>query len=93
MTNRSELSLAKAFSMQFDANSLLLRTILPAQVVEVNLERNSVDVQPVLQGKRSNEENPYLLPIVNDVPIQYYGAGNFWITYEPKPGDYCVLSA
>ena len=90
--DRSELSSAKAFAMQFDSNSLLLRTILPGQVVAVNLERNTVDVQPCLRGKRANQEDSYLLPIINDVPIQYYGAGNFWVTFEPKEGDYCVLS-
>ena len=90
--DRDELTTAQAFKQQFDSNALLLRTILPAQVVAINLTRNTVDLQPVLQGKMANAESPYLLPVVNDVPIQYYGAGNFWVTFEPKVGDYCVLS-
>tara|TARA_R110000764_G_scaffold1614_1_gene7206 strand:- start:19 stop:696 length:678 start_codon:yes stop_codon:yes gene_type:complete len=88
---KDELTNSEAFALQFDAQSKLLRTNMPAQVVAVNLARNSVDVQPVLKGVRSNDEE-YLLPVINDVQIQYYGAGNFWVTFEPKAGDYCVLS-
>lgn len=65
---------------------------MPAQVIAVNLAKNSVDVQPCLKGKMVGAAESYLLPIINDVPIQYYGAGNFWVTFEPKAGDYCVLS-
>jgi hypothetical protein len=90
--SRPELTTTQAFKMQFDSNTLLLRTTLPAQVVGVDLSRNTVDVQPVLKGKIEGQEDSYLLPVINDVPIQYYGCNNFWVTFEPKPGDYCVLS-
>lgn len=90
--DREELTTAQAFKRQFDSNALLLRTIMPAQVVSVDLEKNAVSVQPVLKGKMENESEGYLLPIINDVQVQYYGAGNFWLTFEPKAGDYCVLS-
>ena len=86
-----DLTDSQAFAIQFDAQAKLLRTNMPAQVVAVDLERNTVDVQPVLKGVRSNDEE-YLLPVINDAQIQFYGAGNFWITFEPKAGDYCVLS-
>ena len=43
--DRAELTTAEAFKQQFDSNSLLLRTILPGQVVEVNLSKNTVGVQ------------------------------------------------
>jgi len=86
-----ELTNAEAFAIQFDAQSKLLRTNMPAQVVGVNSARNTVDVQPVLKGVRSNGQE-YLLPVINDVQIQYYGAGNFWVTFAPVAGDYCVLS-
>ena len=90
--DRPELTTTQAFKMQFDSNSLLLRTTLPAQVVGVDLSRNTVDVQPVLRGKIEGQDDTYLLPVINDVPIQYYGCNNFWVTFEPKPSDYCVLS-
>lgn len=92
MTEKRELTTAQAFAMQFDSMSLLLRTTMPGRVVGVDLIKNTVDVQPVLMGKMDNEEQPFLLPIINDAPIQFYGSGNLWITFEPKPGSYCVLS-
>ena len=92
MTDKKELPTSKAFALQFDGLSLLLRTTMPAQVVAVDLATNTVDVQPCLKGKMANADDPYNLPIVNDVQIQYYGAGDLWITFEPKIGDYCVLS-
>ena len=92
MTDKKQLTTAQAFALQFQSNSLLLRTNMPAQVVAIDLTKNSVDVQPCLMGKMVGAVESYLLPIINDVQIQYYGAGNFWVTFEPKAGDYCVLS-
>ena len=92
MTDKARLTTAQAFAAQFDSSSLLLRTTMPARVESVNLTKNTVDVQPVLMGKMENEEQPFLLPVINDVPIEFYGAGNLWITFEPKIGNYCVLS-
>lgn len=65
---------------------------MPAQVVAVDLATNTVDVQPCLKGKIKNQEEAHNLPVINSVQIQYYGAGDLWITFEPKVGDYCVLS-
>lgn len=92
MTDKKELPTSKAFALQFDGLSLLLRTTMPAQVVAVDLVNNTVDVQPCLKGKIKNQEEAHNLPIINSVQIQYYGAGELWITFEPKIGDYCVLS-
>ena len=90
--DREELTSAEAFKRMFDSNALLLRTTMPAQVVSVDLVKNTVSVQPCLMGKMENESGSHLLPIINDAQIQYYGAGDLWITFEPKEGDYCILS-
>jgi len=92
MTDKRELPTSKAFLTQFDSLSLLLRTTMPGVVTAVNLERNTVDVQPVLKAKMKNKEQPHNLPIINDVPVEFYGAGDLWITFEPVVGAYCVLS-
>ena len=92
MTDKKELPTSAAFAMQFDGLSLLLRTTMPAQVTAVDLIRNTVDVQPCLKGKMVNADEAHNLPIINDVPIQFFGAGDLWITFEPVVGAYCVLS-
>lgn len=96
MTDKEQVTSAYAFKEQFDSLSLLLRTTMPAQVVAWNPERNSVDVQPVLQGAYLDDDNnvvdPYNLPIINDVQVQFFGAGDFWLTCEPTVDSYCVLS-
>jgi len=92
VTEKAQLTTAQAFATQFDSMSLLLRTTMPARVVEVDLIKNTVGVQPCLMGQMDNEPQPYMLPIINDVPIQFYGSGGLWVTFEPKLGSYCVLS-
>jgi hypothetical protein len=91
-TDKKELPTSAAFAMQFDSASLLLRTTMPAQVTSVDLTRNTVSVQPCLQGKMANAEAAHNLPIINDVQVQFFGAGDLWITFEPVVGAYCVLS-
>tara|TARA_B100000768_G_scaffold178775_1_gene195144 strand:- start:1982 stop:2653 length:672 start_codon:yes stop_codon:yes gene_type:complete len=96
MSSREELTTANAFKQQFDSLSLLLRTTMPAQVVAWYPDKNTVDVQPVLQGAYLTDDgevvDPYNLPIINDVQVQFFGAGDFWLTVEPTIGSYCVLS-
>lgn len=89
---RQELEQQEARQFEIDTMLYLLRTAQPGQVTAVDLARNTVDVQPCLMGKlRGQPANP--LPIVLSVPIVYYGAGDFVVTHEPKPGDFCLLLA
>ncbi len=90
--NREKINQAEAFRLIFESRSLMLRTTIPAQVTAFYPDKNSVDVQPVLKTVLDGDTEPRNLPVINDVPIEYFGANNFWITVEPKPGDYCVLS-
>lgn len=91
MEQREKLSLEESSSLQFDSNMLRQRTIMIAEVVSFNGLENTVSVQPSLQRQFENDEKPSNLPIVNDVPIAFFGGGGFWVTVEPAKGDYCIL--
>ena len=70
---------------------LMTRTIMIAECVAFNEERNTVDVQPALKRKFSNKAEASLAPIIRDVPVEFYGAGGVVITYKPVAGDVCEL--
>lgn len=89
---RQELEQEEALSHSIDTMMYLLRTSQPGVVTSVDLARNVVNVQPAIMGKLSGKAaNP--LPIVQDVPIAYYGAGGFVVTHKPAVGDLCLLLA
>jgi hypothetical protein len=89
--DKEELSSSAAFSQQFDSSTLRLRTIMVGQVVAFDPIQNTVDVQPCIKRKFIKDKKAGNLPIINDVPVGFFGAGNFWLTIEPQEGDYCVL--
>jgi hypothetical protein len=91
MDNREQITTENAFAQQFESQMLRQRTIMLGQIVAFDSAKNSVNVQPVLQRKFVDDKEPSNLPIINDVPVAYFGGGGFWITVEPAVGDYCIL--
>jgi len=91
MDKIEKITAESAFYKQFESQMLRQRTIMIGQVVSFNSLNNSVNVQPVLKRKFADEKEPTNLPIINDVPVAFFGGGGFWITIEPAPGDYCIL--
>jgi hypothetical protein len=89
---RQELEQEEALNHSIDTMLYLLRTATPAVVVSFNETQNSVQVQPSLMGKQRNKDAKPL-PELLDVPILYYGAGDYVITHKPKAGDQCLLIA
>lgn len=69
-----------------------LRTNMPAEVVSFNEARNTVDVQPLLMRKLKGDATAKPLPQIKDVPVKFYGAGGFVITFKPASGDVCELA-
>lgn len=89
---RQELEQEEALNHSIDTMLYLLRTGTPAVVVSFNEAQNSVQVQPSLMGKQRNRDaRP--LPELLDVPVSFYGAGDYVITHKPKAGDVCLLIA
>lgn len=70
---------------------LKVRTIMLAECVSFNEERNTVNVQPLIMKKAINSTEPEMLPVIQDIPVGYYGAGGVVITYKPEAGDVCEL--
>ena len=87
---RQELEQEEAMSHSIDTMLYMLRTAQPGVVTSVDLARNVVNVQPAIMGKLAGKPANNL-PIVQDVPILYYGAGDFTVTHKPKVGDLCML--
>jgi len=89
---RQEMEQEEAINHSIDTMLYLLRTATPAVVIAFNETQNSVQVQPSLMGKQRNRD-PRPLTVLLDVPVMYYGAGDYVITHKPKAGDQCLLIA
>lgn len=87
---RQELEQEEALTHSIDTMLYLLRTAQPAVVVSFNEAQNSVQVQPALMTKQAKRDAKPL-PELLDVPVLYYGAGDYVITHKPKAGDVCLL--
>lgn len=89
---RQELEAEEAMQYSIDTMLYLLRTAQPAVVISFNETQNTVHVQPSLMGKLANREAKPL-PELLDVPVSFYGAGDYVITHKPQTGDVCLLMA
>ena len=91
MIDQDELTQEEMLAAVTDAALYRVRTHLPAQVVSVDLDRNTVDVQPLVMGFKDGIGYRNL-PVIKEVPIKYYGAGGFVVTFQPAVGDVCELA-
>ena len=80
------------FKELLDNNMLKLYFGLPAVIVKLHLDRNQVDVQPVIKRKDVATGEHYADTIIKDVPFQFAKAGNDYITLPLKVGDTGWLS-
>lgn len=87
--DRQEYETDETADYVFDNKSLRLRTIMIGECISFNEGKNSVDVQPLLQRKVNGVvEN---MPVVTDVPVGFFGAGDVVVTCLPKKGDVCIM--
>lgn len=90
MTDRQEIEQEELLGAAIDSALYRVRTSTIGEVVAVDMGRNVVDVQPLIM-RRIRGGSPEPLPVVRDVPIKFYGAGGFVITFIPEVGDVCEL--
>jgi len=65
-------------------------TVMPGQVTEFNSTLQTVSVQPCFKRKYTNQD-PTNLPVIQDVPVAFFGSGNFWNTVDISVDSYCIL--
>jgi len=66
-----------------------LNTILPGRVTAFD-GKNKISVQPVIKRKfKGKDATP--MPILEDVPIMYFGAGSYWVTTPPAIDSWVLL--
>ncbi len=87
-----------------DAAATLLRTLrnheasvwtsIPGIVEAVDLERQTVTVQPATKARMTQADgsvHTVPLPLLPDVPIIFPSGGGFALTFPIKPGDECLV--
>jgi hypothetical protein len=77
----------KAIKTIFDLLTSNMHTCLPGIITEFNGDERTCSVQPAYERLYTGDEKTMLLPIQEDVPVQYPGSKEFYLEYELKPGD------
>ncbi|WP_223643957.1 Gp138 family membrane-puncturing spike protein [Corallococcus sp. EGB] len=78
-----------------DAGAARLRVHLPARVESYNEARGTVSVVPLLREVADDGDGGQVvedLPVLNEVPVEWPGAGGFRLTFPVQRGDTGVLS-
>lgn len=73
-----------------DGRQARIRTAMPGIVTAVDLARQTVSVQPAIQGQQDfpdGSTESVNLPMLVDVPIVWPRAGGFALTFPVKTGD------
>lgn len=71
-----------------------LWSALPGIVESVDLERQTVTVQPATKSRIRLDDGTYTsvpLPLLPDVPIVFPRGGGFALTFPIQPGDECLV--
>lgn len=67
-----------------------LRVAMPARVEAYDAATQKVRVQPLLREAYEDEtgtQHTERLPVISDVPVQFPGAGGYFVTFPIAPGD------
>lgn len=96
MTDRRELyeDPEESARLAFEGQAAALWTTMPGIIESVDLEAQTVTVQPAIRGTITDESgltSSTDLPLLADVPICWPRAGGFAITFPIKKGDECLV--
>ncbi len=87
-------NLTSLFQAAVKANQSEIFTAMPAIITAFDAVKHTCSCQPAIRAvvrNAQNEQTQVNLPILQDVPIQIYAAGNHAITLPVKVGDECLL--
>lgn len=79
-----------AHAAQIEGRLKDLHTCLPGTIARFDPETQTASVQPAIQ-RIFTERGAVNLPLCVDVPVQFPGGGDFFLTFPVKPGDECIL--
>jgi hypothetical protein len=84
----------KAFKTIFDLLTSNLHTSLPGIIIDFDNTARTCSVQPALKRLYTGDEEATLLPVQEDVPVQYPGSNDFYLEFELKKGDevLCIVA-
>lgn len=87
-------SIAEIVRAALDARVADLRVSLPGSIESFDAATQLASVRPLLRDTHENEEGDEVaeeLPVIPNVPVQVYGAGELRLSFPVKPGDPCLL--
>lgn len=79
-----------AFEAQIEGRLKQLHTMLPGIVQSFNPATQTASVQPAIK-RIFTEQGAVNLPLCVDVPVEFPGGGDFFLTFPVKAGDECIL--
>lgn len=96
MTDRRELldDAEESARLAFEGQAAQLWTSMPGIIESVDLDAQTVSVQPAIRGSVQDESgatSQQNMPLLVDVPICWPRAGGFAVTFPIKQGDECLV--
>lgn len=70
-----------------------IRTCMPGQIVSFDRDNQTATIQPCLKRRIKGRVDPIAYPPVEDVPVVFFGSGDYWITVDLKADSYVLLCA
>lgn len=92
INENNEGNLPGTFDLALQKMQQRMCIMLPCVVKEVNRDKNTVAVQPLITLLATNGETP-ARGIVKDIPIGNLSAGGFIINFPVKKGDYGYIKS
>jgi hypothetical protein len=80
----------EAASAQIEGRLKDLHTCLPGIIMSFDPAKQTCVAQPAIQ-RIFTEKGTVNLPVCVDVPVQFPGGGDFFLTFPVKAGDECML--
>jgi|SRR3990172_333487 len=94
MTTTATPTLAAVLEMAMGGKLDDLRVSLPGRVVSYDKAKQRADVQPLISDRfedENDERKTVVLPVVNDCPVAFQGAGGYSETFPIEKGDTVLL--
>lgn len=79
----------EALRMALDGNNSQIWTALPAIITSFNPANQTVSAQPTVKGNINGQD--VNMPLLTDVPVQFFNGGGYSITIPFDIGDECLV--